>query len=176
MSALEEIAEKYVTQHPDLITKEQARSMLDVIRAERGEMATVNDALFDDVDGVAQGSGSSRRLTKAEMEALLAKRIEQMKSGGTEDNATDQFRTFSYIISRLQGDGPPLRLMVQVRLCVKVAGYPLNDNTASLQASAGTGKSFLLTNVFLWCILHDMNTKACAPTGVALSSMQFLNW
>jgi len=142
MSVLEEMAEKYVTQHPDLITKEQARSMLDVIRAERGEIATVNDAVLDDVDGVKVGTGSSRRLTKAEMEALLAKRIEQMKSGGTEDNPTDQFRVFSYIISRLQGDGPPLRLMVQVRLCVTVAGCHLNDNWLAYRQAQELAKVF----------------------------------
>ena len=47
MTVLEEMGEKYVEQHPDLITKEQAKSMLDVIRAERGETATVNDAVLD---------------------------------------------------------------------------------------------------------------------------------
>ena len=43
---------------------------------------------------------------------------------------------------------------------------------ASLQASAGTGKSFLLTTVFLWCILNDMNAKACAPTGIAAANIE----
>ena len=105
MNVIEEMADKYVEQHPDLVTNEQAKRMLDVIRAERGETATVNDAVLEDADGAAEHAGSSRRLTKAEMEALLAKRIELMKSGGGEDNPTDQWRVFSYIISRLQDDG-----------------------------------------------------------------------
>ena len=119
MNVIEEMADKYVEQHPDLVTNEQAKRMLDVIRAERGETATVNDAVLEDADGVAEHAGSSRRLTKAEMEALLAKRIELMKSGGGEDNPTDQWRVFSYIISRLQDDGAPLRLMVQAPFLLK---------------------------------------------------------
>ena len=119
MNVIEEMADKYVEQHPDLVTNEQAKRMLDVIRAERGETATVNDAVLEDADGAAEHAGLSRRLTKAEMEALLAKRIELMKSGGGEDNPTDQWRVFSYIISRLQDDGAPLRLMVQAPFLLK---------------------------------------------------------
>ena len=119
MNVIEEMADKYVEQHPDLVTNEQANRMLEVIRAERGETATVNDAVLEDADGAAEHAGSSRRLTKAEMEALLAKRIELMKSGGGEDNPTDQWRVFSYIISRLQDDGAPLRLMVQAPFLLK---------------------------------------------------------
>ena len=29
-----------------------------------------------------------------------------------------------------------------------------------VQASAGTGKSFLLTTVYLWCLVHEKRTKA----------------
>ena len=119
MNVIEEMADKYVEQHPDLVTNEQAKRMLDVIRAERGETTTVNDAVLEDADGAAEHAGLSRRLTKAEMEALLAKRIELMKSGGGEDNPTDQWRVFSYIISRLQDDGAPLRLMVQAPFLLK---------------------------------------------------------
>ena len=79
----------------------------------------MNDVVLEDADGAAGHDGSSRRLTKVEMEALLAKRIELMKSGGGEDNPTDQWRVFSYIISRLQDDGAPLRLMVQAPFLLK---------------------------------------------------------
>ena len=48
--------------------------------------------------------------------------------------------------------GPPLRLMVQ--------------------ASAGTGKSFLLVTVYLWCIVNGKKAKACAPTGIAASNVE----
>ena len=67
------------------------------------------------------------------MEALLAKRIDLMKAGGAGGKDTDQFRVFQFIIEVLQSD-KKLRLMVQ--------------------ASAGTGKSFLLTTVFLWCLVR----------------------
>ena len=47
------------------------------------------------------------------MAALLEKRIEMMKQGPAEDGGvTDQFRVFSHIIEKLQGD-EPLRLMIQ---------------------------------------------------------------
>ena len=174
MDVIEEMADKYVEQHPDLVTNEQAKRMLDVIRAERGETATVNDAVLEDADGAAGHAGSSRRLTKAEMEALLAKRIELMKSGGGEDNPTDQWRAFSYITSRLQDDGAPLRLMVQAPFLLKPLLVFLR--MASLQASAGTGKSFLLTTVFLWCILNDMDAKACAPTGGYALFLKIVKW
>ena len=57
------------------------------------------------------------------MKALLDKRVEMMKQGGTEDAESDQYRCFRHIIEKLQGD-QPLRLMVQ--------------------ASAGTGKVLIL--------------------------------
>jgi hypothetical protein len=34
------------------------------------------------------------------------------------------------------------------------------------------GKSYLLATVFLWCILHDKNTRAAAPTGIAASNIE----
>ncbi len=121
--------------------------MLDVIRAERGEAGVANDAALDDDGAGAERSGLSRRLSRDEMEAILAERIEQMKQGGTEDAPTDQSRVFVHIVEQLEHGNKPLRLMIQ--------------------ASAGTGKSFLLTSVFLSCILSNKNAKACAPTGIA---------
>ena len=35
-----------------------------------------------------------------------------------------------------------------------------------VQASAGTGKSFLLTSVYLWCVVNGVHCKAAAPTGI----------
>ena len=59
---------------------------------------------------------------------------------------SDQRRVYKYIIGQLiQTGARPLRLMVQ--------------------ASAGTGKSFLLTSVYLFCILNKLSCKAAAPTG-----------
>ena len=36
----------------------------------------------------------------------------------------------------------------------------------------GTGKSFLLTTVYLWCIVHGLSCKAAAPTGIAAANIE----
>ena len=47
----------------------------------------------------------------------------------------------------------------------------LRDNKEALRlfvhASAGTGKSFLLVTLFLWCLCNEHDPVACAPTGIA---------
>ena len=35
-----------------------------------------------------------------------------------------------------------------------------------------TGKSFLLTTVFLWCIVNGYKTRAAAPTGIAAANVE----
>ena len=68
-----------------------ATSILDVIKAERGEAELVMN------DGVGIGhtgeeeAGASRKLTKAELVDLLAKREGQMRTGGSDENPTDQW-------------------------------------------------------------------------------------
>ena len=129
------------------------------------------------------------------MEALLAKRIDQMKDGGTDDAPTDQYRAFSYIVEQLEHGNQPLRLMIQASAGTgqspsgptrSAFGAPAFQNTSSqapnkfkqsvwrligletiflLTSRDRSGKSFLLTSVFLWCILHGKKAKACAPTG-----------
>ena len=42
----------------------------------------------------------------------------------------------------------------------------------SSKASAGTGKSFLLTSVYLWCLLNKFKCKAGAPTGIAAANVE----
>ena len=44
-----------------------------------------------------------------------------------------------------------------------------------VQASAGTGKSFLLTTVFLWAIVNGLKCKAAAPTGIAAANIEIEN-
>ena len=34
-----------------------------------------------------------------------------------------------------------------------------------------SGKSFLLTTVYLWCLLQKIRVKACAPTGIAAANI-----
>ena len=112
-NTLEDQAAKYVNQFPDLVTKEQADKMLAVIRGERGEIPTINDTTLDDGAAPLDSVGFSRRLTKSEMVDLLAKRVEQMKAGGTDNEPTDQWRVYFYIIEQLANGDRPLRLMIQ---------------------------------------------------------------
>ena len=41
-----------------------------------------------------------------------------------------------------------------------------------VQASAGTGKSFLLTTLFLWALVKNKKMTACAPTGIAAANIE----
>ena len=34
------------------------------------------------------------------------------------------------------------------------------------------GKSFLLTSVYLWCIVNGKKAKACAPPGIAAANVE----
>ena len=120
MAALEDKAKEYVDS--DLVTEDNAKAMLDVIRAERGESGVINDTVSDDEISVNH-VGLSHRLTRDEMVLLLAKRIELMRAGGNDEFPTDQYRVFTYIVDSIENASSPLRLMIQ--------------------ASAGTGKSFL---------------------------------
>ena len=70
---------------------------------------------------------------------------------GDATGVTDQWRVYTHIVESITA-GTPLRLLVQ--------------------ASAGTGKSFLLTTVYLWCIVKGKKAKACAPTGIAAANVE----
>eukprot|EP00973_Karenia_brevis_P076683 10651370-Karenia_brevis.AAC.1 len=41
-----------------------------------------------------------------------------------------------------------------------------------LQAAAGTGKSYLLVTVCLWCLINNKKFKAAAPTGIAAANIE----
>ena len=41
-----------------------------------------------------------------------------------------------------------------------------------VQARAGTGKSFLLSTVYLWCLVHGHRVKGAAPTGIAAANIE----
>ena len=142
-NVLEDKAAEYVSS--EYLSEADKNALLAVIRAERGESGLVNDSALDG-EGGPVNPGLGRRLTSEEIEAKLKKNIEMMKVGGEEGVETDQFRVFNYIVEQLEYGKKPLRLMIQ--------------------ASAGTGKSFLLTSVFLWALLKGVKTKACAPTGI----------
>ena len=146
---LQEKAQQYVDE--ELISRKKADDILEIIRCERGQGATTNDLAGGDGDAAgASGGGGSRKLSRAEMVELLAKREAQMRDGGTDEHPTDQWRCYSYIIGKLASDdGRPLRLMIQ--------------------ASAGTGAPNLyIRNVWgVWIIrngIHVLQEKAsCSP-------------
>ena len=142
MQVLVQKANDYVGEQ--LVTRTKADGILAFIRQERGEVVVANDA--DNSEDEAIAARGHRRLSMVEMQQLLEKRVNQMKMGGTDDAPTDQFRMYTHIIEQLVGGTSPLRLMVQ--------------------ASAGTGKSFLLTTVYLWCLIHGRKCSACAPAAV----------
>ena len=145
LQVLNQKADEYVSE--GLLSAEKARNMMLVIEQERNCVRTVNEVSDD--ENAAPRDNVSTRLSHAEMAAELHRREELMKSGSTD--VTDQWRVYTHIVNSLRL-GTPLRLMVQ--------------------ASAGTGKSFLLTTVYLWCLCHGKKAKAAAPTGIAAANVE----
>ena len=141
-AALEEKRKAYY--EAGLIGKEESFRILQCILQERGTATYLNDGVDEVPEGEATGESSSK-LTPTAMKELLNKRVAMMQDGHAgEGRLTDQFRVYSHIINAIE-TGRWLRLMVQ--------------------ASAGTGKSFLLNTVYLYCLVHEKRCKAAAPTG-----------
>lgn len=140
--ALKAKADDYVAS--GYMNEADSELIIKTICDERGQTNIVNDEALDGDDPV--NPGLSRRLSPEEIEAKLVDNIEKMKAGGEVGVETDQYRVFKFITNQLEHGESHLRLMVQ--------------------ASAGTGKSFLLTTVFLWSVVRGIKTKACAPTGI----------
>ena len=138
-------ADAYVEE--GLLSLEKANTVMSVIEQERSIARTINE--ISDDEAPAERDAMTTRLSHAEMAAELHRREELLKAGSA--GITDQWRVYTHIVNALQL-GPPLRLMVQ--------------------ASAGTGKSFLLATVYLWCIVNGKKAKACAPTGIAASNVE----
>ena len=144
--ALEEKAEEYVK--AGFIDQRTARRVLKCIEMERGTTAHLNDGPGEGADDTEEGNA---KLGPEALEALLKSRVEMMKAGAGGSGVTDQYRVYQHIVQSLEA-GEYLRLMVQ--------------------ASAGTGKSFLLSSVYLFCIVHGFRCKAAAPTGIAAANIE----
>ena len=140
-------ADEYIAQN--LMTMADADVMIRAIEQERGVYRLGN--VIDGVDG-DEGNKSriSHKMSPAELVKLLADREEKLQNS-TDGGITDQWRVYQDIIDCLI-KGRLLRLMVQ--------------------ASAGTGKSFLMTTIMLWCIVNGKKAKAAAPTGIAASNVE----
>ena len=95
----------------------------------------------------------NRPMSEVELQAELASREKLMQSLRGEENAcTDQWRVYKEIVEALMSNSVPLRYF--------------------LQASAGTGKSFLLETLYLWCHVNGFRPEACAPTGIAAARLR----
>ena len=114
------------------------------------EDRTVNEDIGEAGVSPAVKPSLTTRMTLEEMKTELLDRESKMKAGCVHGE-TDQWRVYQHIVLSIQR-GEYLRLMVQ--------------------ASAGTGKSYLLTTVYLWCIVHGKKTKAAAPTGIAAANIE----
>ena len=145
MEVLRRKSNEYVEE--GLLSPEKRRTMMSVIEQERNSVRTINE--ISDDEAPTQRETMSTRLSQAELVAELHRREELLKAGNS--GVTDQWRVYTHIVNSLRL-GSPLRLMVQ--------------------ASAGTGKSFLLTTVYLWCIVNGKKAKACAPTGIAAANVE----
>ena len=144
--ALEEKADEYVK--AGFIDRHTANRVLKCIEMERGTTTHLNDGAGNEAQDAAD---INAKLDTKGLEALLEKRVEMMKAGAGGTGVTDQFRVYQHIVQRLE-TGEYLRLMVQ--------------------ASAGTGKSFLLSTVYLFCIVRGLKCKAAAPTGIAAANIE----
>ncbi len=148
LDALKEKADLYVG--AGLVTQDQADRIIRVIEQERNFTRVVND-VTPPVDPAQPAASSTGKLSAAQLRALLTERESMMQAGGTDAKPTDQWRVYKHIVGSI-AQGRYLRLMVQ--------------------ASAGTGKSFLLSSVFLWCIVNGIKTNAAAPTGIAAANIE----
>ena len=135
-----------------LLAEDVAARLMAVIESERSLERVANpDALGG--EGVT-ATGLTNRLSQAQLLNMLKEREANMqKNRDGEVGVPDQWRCYSEIIAALAaGMVAPLRTMVQ--------------------ASAGTGKSYVLTSVYLWAILHDIRVIAAAPTGIAAANIE----
>ena len=97
----------------------------------------------------------SDMMTAAELRAELERREHCLQDvHGSATSTTDQWRVYKEAVEGLQSRTKLLRMFVQ--------------------ASAGTGKSFLLETLYLWCLVNDLEVSACAPTGIAAARIRIL--
>ncbi len=119
------------------------------IEQERDALRLLNGPAFSEPGQRAEGPQEPVPcLTREELMAELHQREENLRRGAED---SEQCRAYEHIVRALQ-HGPYLWLAVQ--------------------ASAGTGKSYLLTTVYLWCLLHGLKVKVAAPTGIAAANIE----
>ena len=152
MPKLREKAHEYVEE--GLLQPDRARNLLRALEQEKQDDRVLNAVPSEGLPGESANNdlleGAHHHLTQEELEIELARR-EACLQAGQGETVTDQWRVYAHVVDALQADRA-LRLMVQ--------------------ASAGTGKSFLLSTIFLWCIVNRKKAKAAAPTGIAAANIE----
>ena len=150
------------------LSVEEAKQVIRTVEKERGVEREVNANASCDLDGDDAGRLASEtvsgNLSMAALREMLTVRENQMKTGRKSDDGaqvvgeTDQWRVYNKIVSAIENKDR-LRLMIQ--------------------ASAGTGKTFFLTTIALWCKVHGETccsekiiAKSAAPTGIAASNIE----
>ena len=138
------------------LTETEAKSTLDQIEIWRAQQHEL------DLHAAAAAahnplSLNSACLDPAALAALLSEREAQMQTQPSSvevstASCTDQWRIYQFVTNALMRDSEkPIRLLVQ--------------------ASAGTGKSFLLSTIYLWCLVRRKHICAFAPTGIAAANI-----
>jgi len=94
------------------LSVDMAGTIIRTIEQERGQIRLVNEGGGVDADTEEARGRTSDRLTPAEMQTELEKRVNMMREGAASDGVTDQARVYDYIISCLES-GEYLRLMIQ---------------------------------------------------------------
>jgi hypothetical protein len=148
---LHDKADEYV--EAGLLRPDDANAVVRAIEQERGVARTLNEVGGGGggtEDAAAPGKRNSSRLSPQELVALLAEREANLRTSDFE-GVTDQWRVYSEIVDALS-TGRRLRMIVQ--------------------ASAGTGKSYMMTTAMLWCIVNGKKARAACPTGIAASNIE----
>ena len=156
--SLLEKADEYV--EAGHIGRAQADAVLEFIERERhtdhyrNDLSTAPDSISTSAQTSQAAASLSGRLTHDQLQAELKERERRMQTSPGNSSCggpTDQWRVYKEIVDAIR-DRRWLRLMVQ--------------------ASAGTGKSFVLSSVYLWCVLNNHKANAAAPTGIAASNIE----
>ncbi len=137
------------------ITREHGKDVLKQIEADRGIVGEVCDGAEG---GGAEAAGAmlqreplTKQQLRRQLEDTLAEMERNMKVTKSDDGISDQWAVFSYIVTRIDA-GEWVRLVVQ--------------------ADAGAGKSYVLKALSIWCLLRDLKSNACAPTGIAAANLE----
>ena len=91
-----------------------------------------------------------------------------MRAGGAGGGVPDQYRVYQDITGAIER-GEYLRMMVQASAGA-LSSYLATIHTCNTRINAGTGKSYLLTSVYLWCLVKKYKVLAGAPTGERLNT------